>query len=207
MNSIPQTSFQIVEVQSANNLRALENIAKVTWHKKADALDAWACKNCIDEVAKQKILSSYTTTRELGRLLRDLTERPETLPNTRVFCSLDPVSRAVEGILVTRAKESTCEIMFALSNPDNLAVPGKQENTKRGAIAVLMQHVVQNGKKFKDYMVEAKEPANQLCKRAGFVETSEDFYLKEMRLTQAKAQELLSKMSFNGEVVPEPESL
>ena len=230
MNSVLTISFQVVEVQSVSNLRFLEKMAGETWYKKADTLDAWACSQCTDEVAKQKIIDSYTTTRQLSRLLNGLIESPETHPGTKVFCSMDAVSRTVEGILVTRAQGKTCEIMFALSNPDNLSIPDYQAKVKSGAISVLLQHMVQNGKEFEDFKAEVIphslrfgagpsapnlsecgiDSASSLCQRAGFVETGEKtqaLYLNAMRLTQAKAQEVFSLMSLNFECVAEPKML
>ena len=107
MNSAPIISFQVIEVRSASNLHFLEKMVGETWHKKADTLDEWACSHFIEEVAKQKIIDSYTTTKQLGRLLNALVENPESQPDTKVFCSLDAISRTVEGILVTRAKGIT----------------------------------------------------------------------------------------------------
>jgi cold-shock-like DNA binding protein len=212
MNSLAPIAFQVVEVQSPNNLRTLEKTAGETWCEIADGLDAWTCSNCAEEdkVVKQKAIDSWTTTKQLGRFLCSLVERPENHPNTRVFCSLDAVTRAVEGILVTQTKGSTCEILFALSNPKNVAISGLQGKAKQGAISVLVQHIIRNGEAFADFKVEVKDSARHLCQLAGFVDTGEEtqvFYLKAMRLTQVKAQELLSKVPFSAEVVPEPEFL
>lgn len=198
--------FQIIEIQSKSNLAILENMTKITWHNKANELDKWACENCTAELAKKNILNSYLTTRQIAWLLRDLINKPEVLSGTRVFCSLDPVSHAVEGILVARKKETTCEIMFALTNPDNLELPGHQKKAKSGAVLTLMLQILRIGEECTDFMVEAKDPVYFDLKKLGFEETGEKAqasYLKVMRLSQNKAQELIAKVPFNGEVVPE----